>query len=309
MTDSFDESIQRAAELIKASKKAVVFTGAGISTPSGIPDFRSPGSGLWERYDPFEVASLSAFRHHPEKFYGWISPLVKTAKAAQPNQAHLCLARMEAAGFFQAIITQNIDGLHQKAGSKRVIELHGSAQTATCQACGRRYQENWLSEEKLDKGEYPHCEACGGVLKPDIILFEETLPVEAWFRAQMLCDQADVMLVVGSSLEVYPGQFPAGKRPAARGCPDHQYHHGNPFGPLRARGDPCGLDRNNSGALPPCSRGMISGCRACRTGVPAYPPINGSWSAVRADRCVAIGSSPGRAAISPALRRTIPARL
>ncbi len=204
MTESLEMQIRQAAELIKASKKALVFTGAGISTPSGIPDFRSPQSGLWERYDPFEVASLTAFRRHPEKFYGWISPLVKTSKVARPNQAHFCLAKLEAAGFFQGVVTQNIDGLHQKAGSKCVIELHGSAQTATCQACGRQYQDNWLSEVKLEKGEYPHCEACGGVLKPDVVLFEETLPVEAWLTAQMLCDQTDLMLVVGSSLEVYP---------------------------------------------------------------------------------------------------------
>lgn len=204
MVDSFEVLVRKAAALIKSSKRAVVFTGAGISTPSGIPDFRSPESGLWERYDPFEVASLSAFRHHPEKFYSWISPLVATAKSAQPNQAHVCLARMEAAGIFRAIITQNIDGLHQKAGSRQVIELHGSAQTATCQACGRQVRENWLSEEKLGKGEFPHCETCGGVLKPDVILFEEMLPAEAWFRAQMLSEQADLMLAVGSSLEVYP---------------------------------------------------------------------------------------------------------
>ncbi len=204
MNDKNAGLVRHAANLIKASKRAVVFTGAGISTPSGIPDFRSPESGLWERYDPFEVASLSAFRHHPEKFYAWISPLVVTAKAARPNLAHTCLARMEKAGIFTAVITQNIDGLHQKAGSKDVIELHGSAQTATCLTCGRHYEDGWLSEELLKRGEFPHCDICGGVLKPDVVLFEEPLPEHAWSKAQRLCEAADLVLVVGSSLEVYP---------------------------------------------------------------------------------------------------------
>jgi NAD-dependent deacetylase len=204
MTTLDKEMILSAVEKIKDSKRAVVFTGAGISTPSGIPDFRSPHSGLWEHYDPFEVASLSAFRHHPEKFYGWIRPLIAAARAAEPNQAHLCLAKMEAAGIFQAVITQNIDGLHQKAGSKEVIELHGNAKTATCLTCGKRYEDNWLIEEQLEKSQYPHCTNCGGVLKPDVVLFEEQLPLKAWMRAQDLCDQADLILVVGSSLEVYP---------------------------------------------------------------------------------------------------------
>ncbi len=199
-----EEMIHSAVEKIQGSKRAVVFTGAGISTPSGIPDFRSPHSGLWEHDDPFEVASLSAFRHHPEKFYGWIRPLIATARAAEPNQAHLCLAKMETAGIIRAVITQNIDGLHQKAGSKEVIELHGNAKTATCLTCGKHYEDNWLKEEQLEKSQYPRCTDCGGVLKPDVILFEEQLPLKAWMRAQDLCDQADLILVVGSSLEVYP---------------------------------------------------------------------------------------------------------
>ena len=204
MAKLHEELIHLATQKIKGAKQAVVFTGAGISTPSGIPDFRSPNSGLWERYDPFEVASLSAFRHHPEKFYGWIRPLIATARAAQPNQAHICLAKMEAAGIIQAVITQNIDGLHQKAGSQTVIELHGNAKTATCLTCGRHYEDDWLVEEQLEKSQYPRCTDCGGVLKPDVILFEEQLPLKAWMRAQDFCDRADLILVVGSSLEVYP---------------------------------------------------------------------------------------------------------
>ncbi len=199
-----EDLFQQAAALIKSSRRAVVFTGAGISTPSGIPDFRSPNSGLWERYDPFEVASLSAFRQHPEKFYAWISPLAAAAKAAQPNLAHTCLAEMEKAGKFEAVITQNIDGLHQKAGTSKVIELHGSARTATCQACGKHYKNDWLFEDLLEKGIYPRCADCGGILKPDVVLFEEMLPVDAWSEAQQLCENTDLVLVVGSALEVYP---------------------------------------------------------------------------------------------------------
>lgn len=206
-TSPIEYLVSQAASLLKNAHSAVAFTGAGISTPSGIPDFRSPGSGLWEQYDPFEVASLTAFKYHPEKFYAWIQPLVATSRAAQPNQAHICLAELEKAGIIQAVITQNIDGLHQKAGSMRVIELHGSAQSAKCLACGKHFGSGWLSEEKLADNQFPHCDTCGGVLKPDVVLFEEMLPVQTWNEAQLLCEQADLIFVVGSSLEVAPANY------------------------------------------------------------------------------------------------------
>ena len=196
--------IDQAADLIRQADKVVAFTGAGISTHSGIPDFRSPESGLWNKYDPFEVASLSAFRYHPEKFYDWIKPLFKNAQSTQPNQAHISLAELEKAGCLQAVITQNIDGLHQKAGSSSVVELHGSTQSATCQDCGRHYGTDWMLDDILENDDIPRCKACGGVLKPDVTLFEELLPRKAWQKAEMLCNQADLILVVGSSLEVYP---------------------------------------------------------------------------------------------------------
>ncbi len=201
------DKIERAAQLLKNAHAAVVFTGAGISTPSGIPDFRSPGSGLWEHYDPFEVASLSAFKRHPEKFFDWIRPLAGTARAAQPNHAHKGLAELEKAGVILAVVTQNIDGLHQKAGSCRVIELHGSAQSAHCMSCKRLYGEEWLSKEMIMQDSYPHCTVCNGVIKPDVVLFEEMLPAQAWNEAQQLCDNADVIFVIGSSLGVAPANY------------------------------------------------------------------------------------------------------
>jgi len=206
-TQETAEKIEQAAQLLRNAHAAVAFTGAGISTPSGIPDFRSPGSGLWEHYDPFEVASLSAFKHHPERFFDWIRPLTGAARAAQPNRAHRGLADLEKAGLIRAVITQNIDNLHQKAGSRKVIELHGSAQSAHCLSCGRQYGEDWLSEEILTKDSYPHCTVCNGVIKPDVVLFEEMLPAQAWNEAQQLCEKADVIFVIGSSLGVAPANY------------------------------------------------------------------------------------------------------
>ena len=204
MGKEINQSINTAAGLIIKSRHAVAFTGAGISTPSGIPDFRSPDSGLWNKFDPFKVASLTAFRRHPQRFYNWIRPLVQTAQAALPNPAHFGLAELEEAGVLKAIITQNIDGLHQKAGAKNVIELHGSARSATCQTCGKTYSEAWLSGDWLQNGDLPLCVECHTTLKPDVILFEELLPPIAWQRAQAHCEHADLILVIGSSLEVYP---------------------------------------------------------------------------------------------------------
>jgi NAD-dependent deacetylase len=204
MDETLAGLIRKAADLIRSSKTAVVFTGAGISTPSGIPDFRSPETGLWNKNDPYEVASLTAFKRHPEKFYDWIKPLIAVSQSAQPNQAHITLSELERAGFLKAVITQNIDGMHQKAGSREVIELHGTTQTATCPKCGKRYSGESLLNNVLNNNAIPYCEVCGAVLKPDIILYEELLPAKAWERALDFCEQADLIFVIGSSLEVYP---------------------------------------------------------------------------------------------------------
>jgi NAD-dependent deacetylase len=198
------DGIRCAAEIIRGSKKGAVLTGAGISTPSGIPDFRSTNSGLWEKYDPFEVASLNAFRYQPEKFFEWIRPLALQMVAAQPNEAHFGITRLQQAGYIQTVITQNIDGLHQRAGTTNVLEVHGSMQTLSCISCFQQVNASGIVEAYFEKGEIPHCPNCGNVLKPDIILFGEQLPARTWLNALEAARQCDLMIVAGSSLEVLP---------------------------------------------------------------------------------------------------------
>ncbi len=201
---SLHQAVQDAAALIRAAHRGVVLSGAGISTPSGIPDFRSPDSGLWTQVDPWEVASLQSFRHHPEQFYEWIRPLAGMIHAARPNPAHQALARLEKAGHIQTIITQNIDGLHQKAGASSVIEVHGAIDTLTCVNCYRVTRAEAVLENFLGSGEVPRCPHCNHILKPNVILMEEQLPNEAWLKARDASMTCDLMLVAGSSLEVLP---------------------------------------------------------------------------------------------------------
>jgi NAD-dependent deacetylase len=196
--------IDFAADLFRQSKHAVALTGAGISTPSGIPDFRSTGTGLWSKDEPLESASLSTFRTKPDRFFSWFRPLAGQIFNAQPNPAHQALAELEQAGRIKSIITQNIDILHQKAGSKTVIEMHGTLQTLTCTQCYHQVKAEPYLAPFVESGEIPHCPACGQILKPDVILFGEQLPQSAWFRAQKEARQCDLMLVAGSSLEVLP---------------------------------------------------------------------------------------------------------
>lgn len=197
-------AIEDAAELVRKAKRAVALTGAGISTPSGIPDFRSEGTGLWSRDEPLEVASLNTFRTHPERFFEWFRPLAGQIFYAKPNAAHTALAELEQAGHLQTIITQNIDALHQKAGSACVVETHGTLQTLTCTSCYRTYQADDFLKPFIDHVELPYCPQCSGILKPDVILFGEQLPHAAWIQAQRVARQCDLMLVAGSSLEVLP---------------------------------------------------------------------------------------------------------
>jgi len=193
-----------AHDLLRRARYAVALTGAGLSTRSGIPDFRSPESGLWGRYDPAEVASLYGFKHDPRRFYEWIRPLAHTILNAQPNAAHRALARMEASGTLKSIITQNIDMLHARAGSTTVYEVHGHLREVTCIHCFTVYPAEPYILRFLDAGTIPSCPKCGHALKPNVILYGEQLPAQAITAARREARQCDVMLIAGSSLEVYP---------------------------------------------------------------------------------------------------------
>ncbi len=185
------------AELIRSARSVVALTGAGISVPSGIPDFRSPGPGLWENVDPMEGAHISVWRREPERFWGFYGQRFATLEGKQPNGAHRALAALDI-----PVITQNIDGLHAAAGSKDVLEVHGSIATASCLACGATYP---LAEtrRRLEGDVVPRCD-CGEVLKPDVVLFGEMLDEAALDRANRLACGANVLLCIGSSLEVWP---------------------------------------------------------------------------------------------------------
>jgi NAD-dependent deacetylase len=196
-----DEAIELATTLVAEARRVAVLTGAGYSRPSGIPDFRSP-DGIWARSDPSEVASLRAFRRDPDAFYGWLTGLLGPIVAARPNPAHLALAALEAAGRVSGIVTQNIDGLHQKAGSRRVYELHGHLRSATCLECGRQVPMEPLLPT-LRRGRAPRC-SCGGAFKADVILFDELLPQGIFWLARKAIEECDLLLVAGTSLEVAP---------------------------------------------------------------------------------------------------------
>jgi len=197
--------IHKASQLIKEADYAVALTGAGISTPSGIPDFRSPDSGIWTKHSPMDVASLNAFRYHPNRFYEWIRPFVNNLFLAQPNPAHVALAHLEGKRYLRSVITQNIDALHQKAGSSVVVEVHGTFKTLTCLGCYRQIPAtDQFLKDFLGKEENPHCTHCGNLLKPDIILYGEQLPAQTWKLAREEVNACDLLLVLGSSLTVTP---------------------------------------------------------------------------------------------------------
>jgi NAD-dependent deacetylase len=181
----------------------VALTGAGISVPSGIPDFRSPGTGIWENVDPFEVATIQAFHRDPARFWSFYRPRFEALGEVRPNPAHEVLAELERRGLLEAVITQNVDRLHRKAGTRRVIEVHGSIDTSSCTAC----EATWSLEEVeglFDDDGVATCPHCDGGVKPDVVLFGELLPEAAMADAQELAARAELMLCVGSSLEVHP---------------------------------------------------------------------------------------------------------
>ncbi len=196
--------IAQAADLLRHARSALALTGAGLSTPSGIPDFRSPQSGLWAQADPLEVASLLTFRYEPERFFAWVRPLAALVRQARPNPAHTALAQLEAAGRLKSVLTQNIDGLHRRAGSRSVLELHGGLATATCVRCYKRWPGEPVLDAFIDSGTLPSCADCGGLLKPDVTLMGEELAAGVLRAARWAARDCDVMLVAGCSLEVMP---------------------------------------------------------------------------------------------------------
>jgi NAD-dependent protein deacetylase/lipoamidase len=194
----------RLAELIRTAGPVVALTGAGISVPSGIPDFRSPGTGLWENVDPMAVAHISVWRRDPARFWSFYGQRFALLDGKQPNGAHFALAELERRGLLAGVITQNIDGLHAAAGTSDPVEVHGSVRTASCLRCGFRLPLADTRDRLVaDPEGVPRCD-CGAPLKPDVVLFGEFLPEDAMERAQALAESAGLMLAIGSSLEVHP---------------------------------------------------------------------------------------------------------
>jgi len=195
-------AVSALAALVRERQPCVVLTGAGISTESGIPDFRSP-TGIWAQYDPMEYATIDAFRRDPVKVWDFYALRFEVLTRAEPNPGHLALAELERSGYVQAVVTQNIDGLHGRAGSRDVIEVHGSIRTASCLECGERVSLEEVVAALRDVPA-PPCPRCESVLKPDVVMFGELLPAAAMERAGDLAREAGLLLVVGSTLEVYP---------------------------------------------------------------------------------------------------------
>jgi NAD-dependent deacetylase len=195
--------VERLAELIRGSRCTVALTGAGISVPSGIPDFRTPGTGLWENVDPMEVAHIDVFERDPVRFWSYYRPRFHDLGGKRPNAAHEALATLERDGLLDGVITQNIDRLHRAAGSREVIEVHGSIETSTCRQCGAGYAIDEV-DSLFDGDGVAICASCDGPVKPDVVLFGELLPEDAMARAQRLAERADLMLCIGSSLAVFP---------------------------------------------------------------------------------------------------------
>lgn len=195
-------SVDALAALVRERQPCVVLTGAGISTESGIPDFRS-ATGIWAEVDPFEVASLQAFLADPERVWRFYGTRIHSLLEAEPNSGHHALAELEGRGLVEAVITQNIDSLHRRAGTREIVEVHGSIRTAVCLGCGASESLEAVLAQ-LEERPTPLCAACGSILKPGVVLFGELLPQEAMTRATEFAQSARLMLVVGSSLEVWP---------------------------------------------------------------------------------------------------------
>ncbi len=193
----------RLAELIRESSCTVALTGAGVSVPSGIPDFRTPEKGLWANVDPMEVAHIDVFERDPARFWSYYRPRFQSLGDKRPNAAHDALAELERRGLLEGVITQNIDRLHRVAGSENVVEVHGSIATSSCRTCETSYGIEQV-EALFDAAGIAVCASCGAAVKPDVVLFGELLPEEEMRRAQVLAAEADLMLCIGSSLVVHP---------------------------------------------------------------------------------------------------------
>jgi len=191
------------AQRLKEARFAVVLTGAGASTDSGLPDFRSK-QGLWQGIDPTRLISMTALRRTPVEFYQFYRQRFSRLRGAKPNPVHTALAALQKAGYVKALLTQNVDGLHQAAGSPEVVELHGNLRECVCIRCGRRFGSALIDVDVNSADDLPACPQCGGLLKPAVVLFDEPLPEEAIGRALAAAEAADLFLVVGSSLEVFP---------------------------------------------------------------------------------------------------------
>jgi NAD-dependent protein deacetylase/lipoamidase len=195
--------VERLAELIRESSCTVALTGAGVSVPSGIPDFRTPETGLWENVDPMKVAHIDVFERDPAHFWSYYRPRFHSLGDKRPNGAHEALAELERRGLLEGVITQNIDRLHRAAGSENVVEVHGSIATSTCRGCEASYGIEEVDALFGEDG-VAECASCGGAVKPDVVLFGEMLSEATMRRAQELAAQAELMLCVGSSLVVHP---------------------------------------------------------------------------------------------------------
>jgi NAD-dependent deacetylase len=204
MPATISASVIRLAEMLDQSERAVVLTGAGISVPSGIPDFRTPGKGLWENVDPMKVAHIDVFRRSPDEFWRFYGQRFATLSEVRPNRAHEVVAELEQTGMVRGVITQNIDRLHRAAGSENVIEVHGSIEWSICQMCGGKVAYDEVRRMLAEGTPTPECATCIAPLKPDVVLFGEMLPEDPMADATALAAEADLMLCVGSSLEVYP---------------------------------------------------------------------------------------------------------
>lgn len=196
--------IKEAARLLRGSKRAYVLSGAGMSTESGIPDFRSPQTGLWEKVDPVKTSSVEALTRDPKLFYRTAFKRYSALLQAEPNLGHYILAEMEQLGIIQGVITQNIDGLHKMAGTKKLFEVHGHVRTSRCMSCGKRHSMQDLLGQIDEEIVPPKCSRCPGILRPDIVLFGDPMATDYFAAAEALQIDCDLLMVVGSSLSVYP---------------------------------------------------------------------------------------------------------